>query len=245
MAALLGLATVTGCLPAAGILAAGAAYRSGRTVAAVRRRTWLLAGAATLPWPGTLSSGMTALQGAVLPAVAVVGPGLVGTTVGQQERLVTALRERAEASGQASRSAERARIAAEMHDLIGHRLGLIALYAGGLELASAEQAPGLHAHAVQLQSTTRAALEELRGVLGVLGQPSTSATPATGTRDDLETLVGESTSAGAPTALSWHGEDLTTAPPRVRQAVHRVVRETLTNAHRHAPGRNATAAAGW
>lgn len=69
-------------------------------------------------------------------------PGLVGALVGQRERLVRALRERSSSLEQAhrateerSRLRERSRIAGEMHDLLGHRLSLVALHSGGLEMA--------------------------------------------------------------------------------------------------------------
>ena len=66
-----------------------------------------------------------------------------------------------------ARQAERVRIAREMHDVLGHRVSLIALQAGGLEVK-----PGLPADVVQaagvIRATARQALEELRQVIGVL-----------------------------------------------------------------------------
>ncbi|WP_258018159.1 MULTISPECIES: sensor histidine kinase [Streptomyces] len=238
VAALWGLAAVLGALPAAGLPAAVAAYGVGRRVGGrvagrVPCRPLVLGAAVVLP---VLTALPDPRLGVVLSAVAVAGPGLVGTVTGQQDRLVVALRDRAEAAADASRLAERARIAAEMHDLIGHRLSLVSLYAGGLELALGKRAPELRDDAVRLRGATREALDELGGVLGVLGPLDGSPTDTTGLRADIGTLTEASASAGARARLEWTGPDLTDASPMVRRALHRVVREALTNAHRYAPG---------
>ncbi|MFJ8011442.1 sensor histidine kinase [Streptomyces sp. NPDC096339] len=176
-------------------------------------------------------------------------PGLVGALAGQRERLLSALWERNAVLEQAQRSAEeqaraceRTRIAGEMHDLLGHRLSLAALHSGGLELAGRAGSPEIQRAAVLVHSTVREAMDELRGVLGVLraGDTATGApdplTPATGTHADVAALVGESAAAGIPVDLRWTGRDLADAAPTARRAVHRVVREALTNVHKHAAG---------
>lgn len=176
-------------------------------------------------------------------------PGLAGALAGQRERLVQALRERNAYLERAQRSAEeqarsreRSRIAGEMHDLLGHRLSLVALHSGGLELASEAEDPEVHRSAVLVHSTVRQAMHELRGVLGVLRAegPATGTqeplTAATGTRADVAALVEESRAAGVAVTLEWTGQDLTGAAPSARRAVHRVIREALTNVHKHAAG---------
>src|SRR6185295_4695389 len=78
---------------------------------------------------------------AVVTAVLlVVLPGAIGMLQAERARTIEALRERnallehANQLGQShARMQERARIAGEMHDLLGHRLSLIILYAGALE----------------------------------------------------------------------------------------------------------------
>lgn len=55
-----------------------------------------------------------------------------------------------------------------------------------------------------------------------------------GTRTDLAALVGTSRAAGLDVTLGWEGDDVTDADPRVRQAMHRTVREGLANVHKHA-----------
>jgi signal transduction histidine kinase len=126
-----------------------------------------------------------------------------------------------------------------MHDLIGHRLSLIALHAGALELHSARDAPGLHDEAVLVRTTARTALDELRQVLGILRvdvRPGGTEGPddGAGTRGDVTALVETSRRAGLAVELAWTGDDLDGVDARTRRAVHRVVREALTNAHKHA-----------
>src|SRR6476619_4696269 len=100
---------------------------------------------------------------------------LWGAYVGARRDLVASLRDRAaraeaerELKSEQARLGERARIAREMHDVLAHKVSLIALQAGGLEVN-----PGVGAERVEqttglIRSTAREALEELRGVLGVL-----------------------------------------------------------------------------
>ncbi|MFJ8011764.1 sensor histidine kinase [Streptomyces sp. NPDC096339] len=255
------LAGLTGLVPVLGPVTAATAYTVARESDRARERTRLLAAAGVLVvvvaaaagprlGPGSMPYGLA--LGLVLAATAVVVPGLVGTVRGQQRRLLRALRERGDAAERArlladseARIHERSRIAAEMHDLVGHRLSLISLYAGGLELSLARAEPGLREEAVLVRRTTRDAMRELRQALGVLGPlgrdtGSDALTDATGTRADIETLVAESGDGGIAVELDWTGPDLDARPAPVRRAVHRVVREALTNVHRYAPSAHVT-----
>lgn len=259
----LGLSALMGLLPATGLLTAVASYTAARLMEARRQRAALLLAGGTLamlvcfasaPATGLGSRQYGLVLGAVLAATTVLVPGLVGTAGGQQDRLVRALRERTAAAEEARRLAdsesrmhERSRIAAEMHDLVGHRLSLISLHAGGLEMALHGQAPELREEAALVRRATRDAMRELRETLGVLGplgrDTGTDAlTDATGTRADIEALVAESRGVGIPVGFSWEGDDLDARPARVRRAVHRVVREALTNVHRYAAGAHVTVA---
>ncbi|MGW0737647.1 sensor histidine kinase [Streptomyces sp. NPDC002851] len=260
---LLGAGAIMGLLPAAGLPVAVIAYTTARRQVVPRRRAAVLLGASGLamltaavsaPFIGMGSHIFGLALGTVLSATVVVVPGLLGTSTGQQERLLRALRERTAAAEEARRLAdsesrihERSRIAAEMHDLVGHRLSLISLHAGGLEMAlqSSGQSAELRDEAALVRRATGDAMRELREVLGVLGplarDTGTSAlTDATGTRADVEALVEESRRGGIPVEFAWHGADLDGREARVRRAVHRVVRESLTNVHRYAAGAHVT-----
>ncbi|MFF9480587.1 sensor histidine kinase [Streptomyces sp. NPDC014733] len=251
-------AAATGLLPFLGPVTGAIAYTAARLLLPGRRRTgpWLwavalplgaavVAGAAS--WTGPASLPYAVALGLVLAVVAVVVPGLVGTVFGQEDRVVAALRERADAAERAraladseARIRERSRIASEMHDLVGHRLSLASLHVGGLELALEKSAPALRPDAAVVRTSVRDALRELRQALGVLDplgvttRAEGALTEDTGTRADVAELVAGSAAGGIDVRLEWTGPDLTAAGMPVRRAVHRLVREALTNVHRYA-----------
>ncbi|MGW8761498.1 sensor histidine kinase [Streptomyces sp. NPDC055815] len=174
-------------------------------------------------------------------------PGLAGALTGQRERLLQALEERNAFLERAHRSAEeqarsreRSRIAGEMHDLLGHRLSLVALHSGGLEMAGEAGDPEVRRSARLVHGTVRQAMAELRDVLGVLraedplSGTAEPLTARTGTRSDVAALVAQSRTAGIAVHLDWSGDDLTGESPTARRAVDRVIREALTNVHKHA-----------
>ncbi|MCU1431739.1 MAG: putative two-component system sensor kinase, partial [Actinotalea sp.] len=114
--------------------------------------------------------------GSVMVGLLVLAvPVAVGYYLSARRELVATLRERAVAAereqalvGEAAREAERTRIAREMHDVLAHRISLVALHAGALvyrdDLTRAETA----GTAATIQSNAQLALHELRQVLGVL-----------------------------------------------------------------------------
>ncbi|MBU7597926.1 two-component sensor histidine kinase [Streptomyces sp. P38-E01] len=254
---LLGVAALLSVLLSAGLPAAMVSYGAARQMVPSRRRMLVLFGSSVLlivlstglaPLIGMGGHGYGLAMGSVFATTTIIVPGLVGTAAGQQDRLLEALKERAAAAEEArrlvdseSRTHERSRIAAEMHDLVGHRLSLISLHAGGLEMALGKQAPELRDEATVVRRATGDAMRELREVLGVLGPLSrdtgtAALTDTTGTRSDIEALAEESRQVGIPVDLGWDGPDLDSRSASVRRAVHRVVRECLTNVHRYATG---------
>jgi signal transduction histidine kinase len=117
---------------------------------------------------------------------------------------------------------ERDRIAREMHDSLGHELGLVALRAAALEVAPGLDEP-LRAQAGEVRAGIAAATERLHEIVGLLGEPEDT---------DIAALVARAVAAGQVVDLA-----VTSPPPAAAAAVvHRVVREGLTNAGRHAPG---------
>ena len=174
-------------------------------------------------------------------------PALAGTLLGRRRPMVRLLKERNDYLERArrltaaqARADERTRIAGEMHDLLGHRLSLISMHAGALELGTADASPKISGQAHLLRTTAATALSELRQILTVLGVSPDGLDEHTGTRVDLSALVEESRRAGVDVDLVWSGGDLDDVDARTRYAVHRAVREGLTNVHRHAPTARAT-----
>lgn len=218
------------------------------------RRTWQVVGVACAAvgvltvarsLMGTESLALALAGQAVSVLLLLLLPALAGTLLGRRRPLVGLLRERnayleqaRTLTAAAARTEERTRIAGEMHDLLGHRLSLISVHAGALELATARQAPPLVGQAELLRTTAGTALQELREILGVLRH--TDATDETGgergTREDIAALVTESRQTGCTVELDWSFPDTAEVDPRTRQAIHRMVREGLTNVLKHASG---------
>lgn len=129
---------------------------------------------------------------------------------------------------------ERLRIARELHDVLAHSLSSITVQAGvGLHLAA--DRPEAATEALEtIRTASRDALQEVRGVLGILrGDDSAPLTPGPDL-DALRVLVEETRRTGARIELD---DRLLPRPSTaVQLAVYRVVQEAVTNARRHAPG---------
>ncbi|MBE1536080.1 sensor histidine kinase [Actinomadura algeriensis] len=136
-----------------------------------------------------------------------------------------------------ARMLERTRMAREMHDVLAHRLSLLATYAGALEYRP-DAPPERLAHAAGVVRTgVHQALEELREVIGVLRDEERDF----GDRPqpvlaDVPRLVEESRDAGAAVTLRDDVADPGALPPAAGRAAYRVVQEGLTNARKHAAG---------
>ncbi|AEW92791.1 MULTISPECIES: sensor histidine kinase [Streptomycetaceae] len=172
--------------------------------------------------------------------LAVVG----GLWLGSRHRLVEALagqvehlRIERELGEQAARAAERSRIAAEMHDVLAHRLSLIALHTGVLAARGGTLPEPVGERLALLRTASTEALADLRDVLGALRDTDTtpaSAVPAPVLRD-VDELVEQARDAGQRVHAEVDGRP-EQAPAAHRLAVYRIVQEALTNARKHAAG---------
>jgi signal transduction histidine kinase len=180
----------------------------------------------------------------VLTAVVVAIPLTVGIMRGVRLDLARRDRKERELRDEMTRQEERSRIAHEMHDVLGHRLSLLSLQAGALEVNSSPKAGEV---ARTVRTTARQSLEDLRQVIGVLrdgrefATPEASASPerAQPTLVDLPELVANTRRAGLPVNLTVLLDQAGTAPAPLGTAVYRIVQESLTNVLRHAPGTGA------
>ncbi|MGV9502805.1 sensor histidine kinase [Streptomyces sp. NPDC003642] len=172
---------------------------------------------------------------------------LIGVTVRTRRNYTEALEDRArrleterDQQAQLATAAERARIAREMHDIIGHNLSVITGLADGGRYA-AGKSPERAAQALDaIATTSRQALTELRRLLDVLREEEkqqADLTPQPGLTD-LASLLDGVRSAGLPVSTTTHGTP--TLPPGRQLTVYRVIQEALTNTLKHA-GPNAKA----
>jgi signal transduction histidine kinase len=170
----------------------------------------------------------------LLMAGVVLGWGLF---VRARRELVRSMRAQADRAGDEARAAERRRIAREMHDVLAHRLSLLSVHAGALEFRPDAPPEEVAEAAGVIRESARAALDELRGVIGVLREDGGGSLtdPPQPTIADLDALVEESRAAGMRiTALVELGGAAPT--PAVGRTAYRIVQEGLTNARKHAPG---------
>jgi signal transduction histidine kinase len=132
-------------------------------------------------------------------------------------------------------TAERVRIARELHDVVAHSMSVIAMHAGTGRLA-ADRDPGAARRALEVaERVSREALAELRRLVTVLrdvDDPVPALAPAPGL-PDVHRLVAEVAAAGVTVDVYTDG-DLRAVPGGVSLAGYRIVQEALTNVVRHA-----------
>jgi signal transduction histidine kinase len=181
-----------------------------------------------------------------LVLMAVAHAGLIGWGALSRSRaaLIASLRERAERAEaeQArrvaeARVAERTQIAREMHDVLAHRLSLLATYAGALEYRPDAAPEQLARAAGVVRESVHQALGELRDVVAVLRADEDGCAGPQPTVADLARLLDEAEGSGTDVELVDSLADRDELPATVSRTVYRVVQEGLTNARKHAPGR--------
>jgi signal transduction histidine kinase len=143
----------------------------------------------------------------------------------------------AESLAEQARLGERARIAAEMHDVLAHRLTVLALHAGALQRRASTLPAAVAERIDLLRTTSTEALADLRDVVGTLHNAEAERADAGRTTGvpDLPALLAEARAAGQVVEASIDGEP-GAVPLGHRRAVQRVVQEALTNARKHAAG---------
>lgn len=217
-----------------------AVYRSARTawtgLAIGMGSLTLLSVALQLTGVITLQSALNAIFGQL--TLALIGT-LIGANVGGRKRYLEAVIDRSrqllverDQQAQLAASAERARIAREMHDIVSHSLTVIvALSEGAAATGDRERARDAAAAAA---ATARGALTEMRSMLGVLRDGAGDIPLAPMESVAPHATVTTAQNAGYPVTLTTVGEPNLTAT--VDFAVGRIVQEGITNAMRHARG---------
>lgn len=177
----------------------------------------------------------------VFPALTAGIAVALGAAVGARRAELRSLRDRAEsaereqtARAAQARAMERNRIAREMHDVMAHRISLVAMQAGVLDhrvdLTTEENRMLVRG----IADGSRQALEELRDVLGVLrADPDRPETPQP-SLDRIPELVDDARTSGLDVTLT--SAVAGTPSDAVGRTCYRVAQEGLTNAAKHAPG---------
>ncbi|MGI5269778.1 sensor histidine kinase [Nonomuraea sp. CA-218870] len=168
----------------------------------------------------------------------LLGVYVIPCLLGALRRRLLHQRDEARQAAEAqARLRERARIARDMHDSLGHDLALIAVRAAGLELSPALE-PAQARAAGELRAAAADATDRLRRIIGVLSDDADAA-PLTPPRD--RGRPGARAASGDVAALVERARDSgLIITSRLREPfpvlAHAVVREGLTNAAKHAPG---------
>jgi signal transduction histidine kinase len=204
---------------------------------AVARPTWevvlcstvALGCFALLWWGGGAPYGPRDALFSVLALAITVGLGRAGRL---RVDLANARAQAAEEAARRRSSEERLRIARELHDIIGHSLGTIAVQAGvGRHLMETDPEKGADA-LDSIARISRDSLDEVRSVVAALRDDEPPYHPALGLAD-LPELVETVRAPGLAVELSLP-DDLEAIPRQTGAAVYRITREALTNIVRHA-----------
>ncbi len=148
--------------------------------------------------------------------------------------------------GHAERSAvaeERARLARELHDVVGHEVTLIAIQseaaASALRVDPSRATDPIEA----IRQTAHRAGAEMRSILGMLDLDGGEPPPAPDI-SGVKEIARRASTLGIDNTLEVHGSPWPNSP-NIYLALHRVVQEALTNAGRHAPGSAVDIAINW
>jgi signal transduction histidine kinase len=155
-----------------------------------------------------------------------------------KERASRAEREREERARTAV-TEERARIARELHDVVGHSVSVMTVQASAVRRLLRPEQQRERESLLIVEQTGREALAEMRRMVGVLRRPEEA--PALAPQPSLEhlnKLVEQAREAGLPVELRIEGDPLP-LPAGLDLTAYRLVQEGLTNALKHARARHA------
>ncbi|WP_067467009.1 sensor histidine kinase [Actinomadura macra] len=216
------------------------------TVAAGCAFRWGLA-AALVAEVGTVMATVQYSQGGddrkttfVVLTVLVAGVWVLGLHMRTRRAYLRSVEERAErlererdAEVQMAMSAERARIARELHDVIAHNVSVIVVQADGASYAIDTDVGRARQALETISSTGRLALAEMRRLLGVLRESDDvgAYAPQPGV-EQLDELVEQVRSSGLPVTFEVDGAPASMSEGR-QLTVFRIVQEALTNTLKH------------
>ncbi|MBI5948217.1 MAG: sensor histidine kinase [Chloroflexi bacterium] len=145
-----------------------------------------------------------------------------------------ALEREREALAKEAVAAERARIARELHDIVGHALNVVVLQAAGAQRVFESRPEAARDSLASIEAAGREALSDMERMLGLLraadgGGEALAPQPRLASVDNLAAQVSE---AGLPVDVSVEGSRMD-LPASVDLSAYRIVQEALTNALKH------------
>jgi signal transduction histidine kinase len=175
-------------------------------------------------------------------AVLVIGiPWVAGRAVRSRQLRAAALEDRnvalereGEERARAAVAEERLRIARELHDVVGHSLGVIVVQAGAERATLAGAQESTRETLVTIERAGREALGEMRRLLEMMRRDDEEVALAPQpSLAHIETLVEKIRAAGLPVDVHVEGRPVA-LPPGIDLSAYRIVQEALTNALKHA-----------
>ncbi|MDH6123481.1 sensor histidine kinase [Kitasatospora sp. GP82] len=170
----------------------------------------------------------TSVEAVVLMMVVVAW--VIGNS--QRQERVHAKELRTRAAEQAV-TAERLRIARELHDMVAHSIGVVAIQAGAAKRVIDTQPEGARRALGVIEDTSRETLAGLRRMLGALhdAESADAEKPLAGL-EDVDKLVANVRNAGVRVDVEWRGERRP-LPPEVDLSAFRIIQESVTNVVKH------------
>jgi signal transduction histidine kinase len=174
-------------------------------------------------------------------AIFIAGPWVGGRVVRRRQQREHGLQARAsalererDAKAREAVVAERARIARELHDVVGHAVSVMLLQARGGRRMLASDPDETRRALDAIDHAGEQALVEMRRLLGVLrdteDEPELAPRPSLARIDDL---IAQLTGTGLPIQLTVEGEPVE-LPPGIDVSAYRIVQKALTNTLKHA-----------
>src|SRR5215204_5945227 len=198
--------------------------------------------------PGRFQAPTVISNALLIAAVWLLGHfvGVRRVYVGQLEERTAELEQAREELARRAVVEERLRLARELHDVVAHAMSVIAVQSGVGAHVAASRPEEVGKALSAIETTSRAALTELRRLLGVLRQdsdPQASLTPVPGLAN-LDSLLTEVGKAGLAVRVRVKGTPLQ-LPAGVDLSAYRIVQEALTNVVKHAGPAHAQVTIGY
>jgi signal transduction histidine kinase len=180
-------------------------------------------------------------EGATLDVIASAGIVAIGLLIGRALGVLELETDVIQKRGEQALADERARIARELHDVIGHSISVMGVQAGAVRRVLLPEQQREREALLAVEETGRQAVGEMRRLIGLLRPDEEGIGAPSPSLARVEQLAADMRGAGLALELQVEG-DLRDLPPGPDLAAYRIVQEALTNVLKHAPAAHVTAA---